>query len=404
MAPQKTSSRLLTLLSLLQAHRDWSGDDLAERLAITPRTVRRDVDRLRELGYPIRAFKGPSGGYRLDAGSHLPPLLFDDGQAVALALALRSAAGSGTIGEDAARALATVRQVMPPRLRRRIDLLEITAVGLPGDGDAPPADTRVLMELGRVIRAREELRFDYGPEATPPTAPADAPEPAVPAGPSDSAASAGARDSAVAGAPGRADPGGPPARAASPVGADPAGHGEAPTGPHAPARTDGPPAPRRTQPHHLVTWRGHWYLLAWDLDRADWRTFRVDRLRPRTPTGPRFTPRELPGGDVAAFVTGRFRGTDGSSTEWPCRGEVVLDLPAEAVAPFARDGIVVELGPGRCRLTLGSWSWTGLAATLGHFGTAIQVIGPPQLTEAFAELAARYAAAAAHGPSRPPGG
>ncbi|MFE2452175.1 helix-turn-helix transcriptional regulator [[Kitasatospora] papulosa] len=340
MAPQKMSSRLLALLSLLQAHRDWSGDDLAERLDITPRTVRRDVDRLRELGYPIRAFKGPAGGYRLEAGSQLPPLLFDDGQAVALALALRSVAGDGAIGEDAARALATVRQVMPPRLRRRVDMLRVTAVRTPGNDEASPAGTEVLMELGRVIRDREELRFDYGTE--PVSALADPAQAAVGAGP-----------------------------------------------------------PRRTQPHHLVAWRGRWYLLAWDLDRDDWRTFRVDRLRPRTPTGPRFTPREIPGGDVAAFVTGRFRGTDGSSADWPCRGQVVLDLPAEAAAPYAQDGIVEELGPERCRLTLGSWSWTGLAATLGHFGTAIHVEGPPQLTDAFAELAARYASAAAStGPAR----
>ncbi|MFI6121358.1 helix-turn-helix transcriptional regulator [Streptomyces sp. NPDC051064] len=323
---QKTSSRLLALLSLLQTHRDWSGDDLAERLDITPRTVRRDIDRLRELGYPVRAFKGPAGGYRLDAGSLLPPLLFDDGQAVALALALQSAATDGTIGEDAARALATVRQVMPPRLRQRIGTLRVTAVQPPGAEETSPAGTELLVELGRVIHAREELRFDYGHDA-----------------------------------PGRA---------------------------------------RRTQPHHLVTWRGHWYLIAWDLDRADWRTFRVDRIRPRTPTGPRFTPRDLPGHDVAAFVTGRFRGTDGSTTDWPCRGEVVLGLPAQAVAPFARDGIVEELGPVRCRLTLGSWSWTGLATTIGHFETDIHVIGPPQLTRAFAELAARYARAAGGGSER----
>ncbi|MGW0811735.1 helix-turn-helix transcriptional regulator [Streptomyces viridiviolaceus] len=317
---QTTSSRLLALLSLLQTHRDWSGHDLAERLDVTPRTVRRDIDRLRELGYPVLAFKGPSGGYRLDAGSHLPPLLFDDGQAVALALALQTAATSATIGEDAARALATVRQVMPSRLRHRIDTLQVTAVQPPEFGTASPVGTQLLMELSRVIHAREGLRFDYGRDF---------------AGPA-----------------------------------------------------------RRTQPHHLVTWRGHWYLIAWDLDRDDWRTFRVDRIRPRTPTGPRFTPRRLPGDDVAAFITGRFRGTAGSTTDWPCRGEVVLGLPAQAVAPFAQDGIVEELGPDSCRLTLGSWSWTGLAAAIGRFDTDIRVVGPPQLSSAFAELAARYAEAA----------
>ncbi|WP_345617186.1 helix-turn-helix transcriptional regulator [Streptomyces ziwulingensis] len=345
---QKTSSRLLTLLSLLQTPRDWSGDDLAGRLGITARTVRRDIGRLRELGYPIRALKGPSGGYRLAAGSRLPPLLFDDGQAVALALALRAAAADPALGEDAARALATVRQVLPPRLRQRVDMLRITAVPPPGTAPAAPSSsapaapsspaapvgTRLLAELGRVVRAREELRFDYcGPD------------------------------------------------------------------------TDGPAGPpRRTQPHHLLTWHGRWYVIAWDLDRADWRTFRVDRMRPRVPTGRRFTPRALPGRDVAAFVTGRFRGTDGTGTDWPCRGEVVLGLPGRAVAPFAPDGVVEELGPDRCRLTLGSWSWTGLAAALGRFDTDIQVIGPPELADAFTMLAARYAKAGAGGGTGAGGG
>ncbi|MEU1788603.1 WYL domain-containing protein [Streptomyces sparsogenes] len=320
---QKTSSRLLALLSLLQTPGHWSGDDLAERLDVTPRTVRRDIDRLRELGYPIRALKGPSGGYRLGTGSQLPPLRFDDDQAVALALALQSAATSTTIGEDAIRALSTIRQVMPSHLRQRVDMLQITAVTSPETGNASPVGTQLLVEVSRVIHACEELRFDYGHD---PTGPAE--------------------------------------------------------------------HPRRTQPHHLVTWRGHWYLIAWDLDRADWRVFRADRIHPRTPTGPRFTPRDLPGDGVAAFITGRFRGTDGSTADWPCRGEVILTLPAQAVAPFAQDGIVEELGPDRCRLSLGSWSWTGLAATIGRFDTDIQVIGPPQLTAAFAELAARYANAA----------
>ncbi|MEU9790730.1 WYL domain-containing protein [Streptomyces sparsogenes] len=324
---QKTSSRLLALLSLLQAPRNWLGDDLAERLDVTPRTVRRDIDRLRELGYPIRAFKGPFGGYRLGTGSQLPPLRFDDDQAVALALALQSAATSTTIGEDAVRALSTVRQVMPSHLRQRVGMLQITAVTSPEAGNASPVGTQLLMEVSRVIHACEELRFDYGHD---PTGPAE--------------------------------------------------------------------HPRRAQPHHLVTWRGHWYLIAWDLDRGDWRVFRADRIRPRTPTGPRFTPRDLPGDGVAAFITGRFRGTDGSTADWPCHGEVILNLPAQAVAPFAQDGIVEELGPDRCRLSLGSWSWTGLAAAIGRFDTDIQVIGPPQLTGAFAELAARYANAA--GPTR----
>ncbi|MGW0664357.1 helix-turn-helix transcriptional regulator [Streptodolium elevatio] len=343
----KTSARLLALLSLLQTRRDrsawagWPGDDLAERLGVTPRTVRRDVDRLRELGYPITAVKGPAGGYRLDAGTHLPPLLFDDDQAVVLALALRTAsAAAGTaLADDAARALATVRQVMPPRLRHRMDnTVHVTAVpSAPyepaGNGpDTPPAGTRLIADLSAAVHAREELRFDYA--------------------------------QATAG-----DRGGERAQ----------GQG---------------PERRRVQPHHLVAWRGRWYLLAWDLDREDWRTFRADRLHPRTPTGPRFTPRELPGGDVAAFVTGRFRGSGGTTADWPCRGQAVLALPAAEVIPYAHDAVVEELAPDRCRVALGSWSWPGLAAAFGRFDADIEAVTPPELADAFAQLAARYAAAA----------
>ncbi|WP_219509818.1 helix-turn-helix transcriptional regulator [Nonomuraea ceibae] len=327
----KTSARLLALLSLLQARRDWPGALLAERLDISPRTVRRDVDRLRELGYPILAIKGPDGGYRLDAGSELPPLLFDDEQAVALAIALQGAARSGAgIEEAAARALHTVRQVMPARLRHRIDTFQVTAA------DAVRPETRVdsgvLMTLSAAVHAREVLRFDYRRRT------------------------------------GERDPG---------------------------------PA-RRVEPHHLVTWGGRWYLVAWDLDRGDWRTFRADRITPRVPAaGPRFTPRTLPGGDAAAFVAGRFRGAGGAG-DWPCRGEVILGLPAAEVSRFAGEALVEELGPDRCRVVLGSWSWPGLAAALGRFDADIEVVGPPELRDAFARLARRYAAAAT-GPGAGPG-
>ncbi|MEV1082803.1 WYL domain-containing protein [Streptomyces sp. NPDC050211] len=320
---QKTSARLLSLLSLLQARRDWPGELLAERLDVSPRTVRRDVDRLRELGYPIVAFKGPDGGYRLEAGTELPPLLFDDDQAVALAVALQIAITTGAgIEEAAARALTTVRQVMPARLRRRIDTLQVTAIERPTSRPAPQVDSTVLMALGAAVHAREVLRFDYTSAPAPGAAP-----------------------------------------------------------------------PRRVQPHHLVTWGGRWYLVAWDLDREDWRTFRADRITPRTPTGPRFTPRDVPGGDVAAFVADRFRGSDGSG-DWPCRGEVILGLPAAEVSRHTIDGVVEELTPNRCRLVLGSWSWPALAATIGRFDADIEVVGPAELQDAFARLARRYADAA----------
>ncbi|MFJ9553552.1 helix-turn-helix transcriptional regulator [Nocardiopsis sp. NPDC101807] len=323
----KTSARLLALLSVLQTRRDWSGDELAERLDVSARTVRRDVDRLRELGYPITAFKGRDGGYRLDAGSQMPPLLFDDEQAVALAVALQAATATGAgIGEAAERALTTIRQVMPSRLRQRIRPIRVDAVAPP---DALPAraDGSLLLALSAAVHAREELRLDYAPAF----------------------------------------------RSAS-------------------DRDDTAVVRRRVQPHHLVTWRGRWYLLAWEDERDDWQTLRVDRISPRTPNGPRFTPREVPGGDVAAFVTGRFRGSGGPA-DWPCRGEVVLDLPAASVAPFAYDGLVEELGPERCRLVLGSWSWVGLASAVGRFDADFEVVGPPELEDAFERLARRFGGA-----------
>ncbi|WP_193609818.1 helix-turn-helix transcriptional regulator [Nocardioides lijunqiniae] len=312
------SARLLALLSLLQVRRDWPGQLLAQRLEVSPRTVRRDVDALRELGYRVQAVKGPDGGYRLDAGTALPPLLFDDEQAVALAVALRVVAASGAgVEEAAARALTTLRQVMPSRLRHRIDAVQVGAVATRREGRVDPD---VLVALSTAVSAREVLRFDYG-----------APEDDAP--------------------------------------------------------------PRRAEPHHLVSRSGRWYLLAWDLDRDDWRTFRVDRVRPRTPTGPRFTPREVPGGDAGAFVAGRFRGAEGPG-DWPCTGEVVLELPARDVTPYALDGLVEELGPDRCRLVLGSWSWAGLAAAVARYDADVTVVGPPELREACARLSARLAAAA----------
>lgn len=345
----KTSARLLSLLSLLQARRDWPGALLAERLDVSPRTVRRDVDRLRELGYPVAAMKGPDGGYRLDAGTELPPLLFDDEQAVALAVALQIATASGAgIEEAAARALNTVRQVLPARLRHRVDTLRVTAVDRPESRPGPQVDSGVLMAIGAAVHAREVLRFDYSPVSAP-----------------------------------------------GPVRPEAEGEGEAEG---AGGRGALPPPPRRVEPHHLVTWGRRWYLVAWDLERGDWRTFRADRIAPRTPTGPRFTPRELPGGSVADFITARFRGTTAATGDgvggWPCRGEVILSLPAAEVLRHTRDGIVEELGPDRCRLVLGSWSWPGLVAAIGRFDADIEVIGPPELRSAFAQLAARYAAAA----------
>ncbi|HEY0934392.1 MAG TPA: WYL domain-containing protein [Trebonia sp.] len=219
----KTSARLLALLSLLQARRDWPGILLAERLDVSLRTVRRDVGRLRELGYPIAAVKGPDGGYQLTAGTELPPLLFDDEQAVALTIVLQIAAATpgGALAEPAARALNTIRQVMPARLRNRVSALQVTAVERPATRPAAAVGGDVLLALSAAVQAREILRFGYGSQ--------DAGQP-----------------------------------------------------------------PRRAEPHHVITWDGRWYLIAWDLDRGDWRAFRADRITLRTPNGPRFTPASFP--------------------------------------------------------------------------------------------------------------
>jgi predicted DNA-binding transcriptional regulator YafY len=158
--------------------------------------------------------------------------------------------------------------------------------------------------------------------------------------------------------------------------------------------TDDLRPPRRVEPHHLVTSGGRWYLVAWDLDHEDWRIFRADRVTPRTPTGPRFAPRQVPGGDAREFVSARFKGSAQADT-WPCTGTVVLHLPASAVLPYAGDGTVEDLSPDRCRFTAGSWSWIALAASLNRFDTAVDVVGPPELREAFVALASRNAATAA---------
>lgn len=323
----ETSGRLLTLLSLLQARRDWPGALLADRLGVSPRTVRRDVDRLRELGYPVNATKGPDGGYRLAAGADLPPLLFDDEQAVAVAVALRTGAIPGA-EEGALRALATIRQVMPTRLRGRLDALEVTTVRRRAGHDEGAVAPDELLALGSACQAREVVRFYYE--------------------------------------------GGTMA---------PVGAGEGAFRP-----------PRRVEPHHLVTSDGRWYLVAFDLDREDWRLFRVDRLTLRTGTGPRFTRREVPGGDVAGFVASRISGSPS-----PVRGEVVLHARAAHIAPWVgAQGLCEPLpdvdGEPRCRVVLGSWSWGGLAGRFGAFDVPFEVVGPPELVTATEVLAARYAA------------
>ncbi|QHC60942.1 WYL domain-containing protein [Rathayibacter sp. VKM Ac-2760] len=306
---------MLELLSLLQVRREWAGEVLAQRLDVSPRTVRRDVDRLRGLGYRIDAARGPAGGYRLAAGSELPPLLFDEEQAVAVALALAVAPASGAdIAEAATRALATVRQVMPTRLRARVDAVQVVVA--PGRDTVDPD---VLIAVSTAVRDRQILRFAY---ASPETGTGDRPS-------------------------------------------------------------------IRVQPHAVVARNGRWYLLAWVPDRDDWRTYRVDRIRPDSPTGAPFARREVPGGDPAVFVDSRFRGGDGTSGP-PCVGTADLEVAADAVRPYlGADDVLEVLGSGRCRLTAGSWSWTALAARFAGLGVPFQVSGQAELSAAMTGLARR---------------
>ncbi len=316
-----TSQRLLTLLSLLQARRDWPARVLAQRLEVSERTVRRDIDRLRELDYAIDAIRGPDGGYRLEAGAHLPPLLFDDGQTIAIALALRTAASLGAgIEEDAQRALATLQRLLPSHLAHRIDNL-IVATSQDRHPTQPEADPAVLLRIGDAIRTNHELRFDY-------------------AAPAHDASSE-----------------------------------ELPV--------------RRTEPHHLLLLRGRWYLLGYSVDHDDWRVYRVDRVTPRSHTGRAFSPRPIPGGDPARFLEARFKGSNDGNDTWPRWGTATLDAPLRRIAPYIHDGTAHALTPERSRLTLGAWSWGGLAAAFARFEADISDVEPFELRAAFAELSKR---------------
>ncbi|MFF3863706.1 helix-turn-helix transcriptional regulator [Streptomyces sp. NPDC002209] len=303
----ETSARLLRLLSLLQAHREWTGADLAERLGVTPRTVRRDVDRLRELGYPVNASPGTGGGYQLGAGAELPPLLLDDDEAVAVAVGLRTAAGNGVegIGEASVRALAKLEQVLPGRLRRRVSALnEFTVPMLRGPGRAT-VDPSVLTELAAACRDSERLRFGY-------------------------------RDH------------------------------------------EGDVSRRVVEPHRLVCTERRWYLVAWDVDREDWRTFRADRIEPRPPHGPRFTPRPAPADDLAAYVSHGV-----SQAAYAARAVLRLKMPAEAAAGIVgpSDGVLEPVDAESCLLRTGAVNLDVLVIHVMLLGCEFEVLEPPELTD-----------------------
>lgn len=318
----ETSARLLRLLSLLQGRRDWTGAELATRLAVTTRTIRNDVDRLRGLGYPVQARPGVAGGYRLGPSGTMPPLLLDDDEAVAVAIGLRTAANGAVAGieETSVRALAKVQQLLPSRLRHRVGALQ-HALPLPRPG--PQVDPDTLVAIATACRDHERLTFDY-------------------------------------------------------------------------AAHDGAASRRSVEPYRLVNDRQRWYLFAWDPERDDWRTFRVDRMRLLTPTGPRFTARPLPSdADIAARVA---RGI-GQAT-WRYRAKVIVHAPASYVRTRLPIPVTVEsLGPDRCAFEPGSDHPLMLALHLGLLDRDFEVEDAPELVAALRLLAERYQrAVSAHAP------
>ena len=314
----ETSARLLRLLALFQSRRYWSGAELVDRLEVTARTLRRDVDRLRSLGYPVDSTSGAAGGYQLGVGATLPPLLLDDEEAVAVAVGLRTAA-SGTVEgmeEASVRALSKLEQVLPSRLRRRVAALHSFIVPLVGTG--PSVDAQRLSAIAGACRDCEKLRFDY-------------------------------------------------------------------------QSRDGTASSREVEPHRLAHTGRRWYLVAWDLSRGSWRTFRVDRIGSRISPGLRFGPRKPPEGGFEAYVKR-------SVSFAPATYEAVITLhaSAEEIGPRipAAAGTLEAMDANTCRLRTGGCSLDMLSVYLALLGAEFEVHEPPELIERVRWLSERFARAA----------
>ncbi len=317
-----TSSRTLKLLSLLQTHRYWPGTQLAERLDVSLRTLRRDVDRLRELGYPVAAQRGVDGGYQLSAGAALPPLVLDDDEAVAIAVGLMAAAHSDVSGaaESAVRALAKVVHVMPARLRRRADALRAMTETGPSMWAAGESaiDPDALTLVAQACRDSERLRFHY-------------------------------------------------------------------------TAAGGASAMRHVEPHRLVSLGRRWYLVAYDLERHDWRSFRLDRLRGSERSGARFAPRRLPAEDAASFVRA---GIDQAPVAYEV--EALVWTPAQkARSRLGRWATVVPHDDDTCVVHMRSDSLQWPAMALGGLGADFTVRKPVELNAYLAEWSARFGRAVA---------
>jgi predicted DNA-binding transcriptional regulator YafY len=311
-----TTERVLRLLALLQRRASWTSGALAAELGVTDRSVRRDVERLRALGYPVHATAGVGGGYRLGAGTRLPPLLLDDEEAIATAVSLRMASG-GTVagsGEAALRALAKLDQVMPPRLRAEVRAVHGATETLVDPGVEIDAD--LLVTLARACRDEVRVRFRY------------------------------------------------PRRGG--------GEGE-----------------RTVEPVRMVATGRRWYLMAWDVDRDGWRTFRLDRMREAAATTWRFRPREHP--DPVAYV-------QRAVTEAPYRhlARIRVHAPPDRVRERVppQVGRVEDDREGWCVLVVGAADLDVLALHVARLGFEVEVLEPAELREAAARLARRLASMA----------
>jgi predicted DNA-binding transcriptional regulator YafY len=317
-----TSARMLRLLSLLQTHRYWPGGELSERLEVSPRTLRRDVDRLRELGYVVDAVRGVAGGYQLRAGGQLPPLLLEDEEAVAVAVSLQSSAAGGTPGmeEIAVQALSKVIALMPPRLRRQMDALRSQTERLPWSS-GPPLDPALLSTLAQACRDSEPIHFTYTAH---------------------------------------------------------------PRNQRSADLTD-----RWVEPHRMVSMGRRWYLVAYDRDRQDWRSFRVDRISAPRTTGQSFRPRELPATDALAFVQAGIR-------RMPQRYSVrvVLDADPADVSAVTGHWAAVSGGKGNVVLEMNVDTLDWPMFMLANIDADFVVESPPELAEAVARAGARFARSA----------
>ncbi|ARU50384.1 DNA-binding transcriptional regulator [Cellulosimicrobium cellulans] len=313
------TGRALTLLSLLQTHRYWPCAELARRLGVTERTVRRDVDRLRGLGYPVAATAGRYGGYRLGSGAHLPPLVVDDDEAVALAVGLGCAAVAAVEGmeETSLRAFAKVESLLPHRLRRRVAALRSSVRPVTSPTDQDLVDPGSLSVLAAACRDHELVRFPY--------------------------------------------------RAG-----------------------DGTRTRRLVEPHRLVAADRRWYLVAWDRDRGDWRTFRLDRLARPSATGGRFAPREIPRGGAGAFVAHALGAVPRERV-----ATLLLDARLDDLAEVLRwvDHDVVDAASGAVRVRIRGEDVGRLALTVARLALSapVRVVEPDDLADAVVRLGAHLA-------------